>query len=79
MCLGAAKPMPHSDWACTLEPGNCNWLLKPTCLEPTIPSESSHHNEKPVYKIKEKPPLAATKDNPQAAVKIQHSQEYINF
>ena len=44
-----------------------------------LPSESSQHNEKPVHKIKEKPQLGATKDSPQAAEKIQHSQEYSNL
>ena len=50
-CCGAAKPVCHNSWACTLEPMSHNYwvhvlqLLKPACLEPVL----CHHNEKPAH------------------------------
>ena len=46
-CYGATKPMPHSYWACALEPTNGNYwvhmpqLLKPMCLEPVLLNKRS--------------------------------------
>ena len=43
-CLGATRPLCHNNWTCPLEPGGHNYwahvlqLLKPTCLEPVLPS-----------------------------------------
>ena len=51
-CHGAAKPVRHSYWACTLEPASHNYwarvpqLLKPTRLEPMLRNKRSHRNEK---------------------------------
>ena len=50
-------------------------LLKPTCLEPVLLNERSHHNEKPAHCNEEYPPLAATRESPHAAMKTQRSQK----
>ena len=55
-CRGAAKPVRHRYWACTLEPASHNYwarkpqLLKPTCLEPVLCNKRSHGNEKPAHR-----------------------------
>ena len=82
-CHGATKPVRHNYWACALEPTSHNsWayvpqLLKPACLEPLLRNKGSHHNEKPVHRKEEQPPLAATKESPCAATKTQRSQKKI--
>ena len=45
-CQGANKPMCHSYWACSLEPGNCN-CWSPRTLEPMLCNKRRHYNEKP--------------------------------
>ena len=80
-CRRATKPMRHNYWACALEPmSHNNWacmpqLLKPSCLEPVLRNKRSHHNEKPVHRNEEQPPLAATRESPHTAMKTQRSQK----
>ena len=80
-CCGAAKPMRHNYWACTLEPTCHNYwarvpqVLKPTRLEPMLCNKRSHCNKKPVHRKEEWPPLVPTRESPRAATKTQHSQE----
>ena len=50
-------------------------LLKPTRLEPAPHNKRSHHNEKPVHRNKEEPPLAATRESLRVAMKTQRSQK----
>ena len=58
-CRGAAKPMRHNYWACTLEPASHNYwarepqLLKPAHLEPMLRDKRSHRNEKPAQRNEE--------------------------
>ena len=72
-CRGAAKPLRHNYWACTLEPMSHNYwaharqLLKPARLEPVFCSKRRHRNEKPL--------LTATRESPLAAMKTQCSQK----
>ena len=68
-CCGATKPVRHNYWACVLQ------LLKPTCLEPVLCNKRSYRNEKPAHRNEEQLPLAATKENPCATTKTQHSQK----
>ena len=57
-CRGATKPVRHNYWACALEPASHNYwarvpqLLKPACLEPVLLKKRTHHNEKPVHRMK---------------------------
>ena len=52
-CRGAATPVHHNYWDCTLEPASHNYwarvpqLLKPTHLEPVLRNKRSHREEKP--------------------------------
>ena len=79
-CRRAAKPVHHNNWACYLEPTSHNYwasmlqLLKPALLEPVLHNKRSHCNEKPTHRNEELAPLAATRESPCAATKIQHSQ-----
>ena len=58
-CHGAAGPVRHNYWACTLEPVSHNYwahapqLLKPVSLEPVLCNKRSHCNEKPVHRNEE--------------------------
>ena len=58
-CRGAAKPVCHNYWACTLEPVSHNYwahvpqLRKPACLEPVLCNKRSHWNEKPAHRNEE--------------------------
>ena len=58
-CHGAAKPVCHNYWACTLEPASHNYwahvpqLLKPARLEPVLRNKRSHRNEKPAHRNEE--------------------------
>ena len=48
-CCRAAKPVPHSDWACALEPRNCDcWAHVPQRLEPARPWVCPVQQEKPL-------------------------------
>ena len=79
-CRGAAKPMCHNCWACTLEHVSDNYwarvpqLLKRMHLEPVL-HKRSHDNEKLAHHNKEQPLFAATRESPRTATKIQHSQK----
>ena len=46
-------------------------LLKLARLELMLRNKRSHLNEKPVHSNEEEPPLAATRENPRAAMKTQ--------
>ena len=80
-CHGAAKPMHRNYWACALEPASHSYwarvpqLLKPACLEPVLCNKRSRDNEKPAHRNEEWPPLAATRESPQAETKTQRSQK----
>ena len=50
-------------------------LLKPTRLEPVLRNKRSHRSEKPAHRNEEYPPLATTRESPQAATKTQCSQK----
>ena len=65
----ARKPMCHSYWVHKLR------LLKPECLEPVLCNKRSHHKEKPTHSKKEQSQLAATRESPLAATKMDHSQK----
>ena len=58
-CRGAAKPVHHDYWACTLEPTSHNYwahmpqLLKPMHLEPMLRHKRGHRGEKPTHRNKE--------------------------
>ena len=53
-------PASHNYWAHVLQ------LLKPARLEPVLWNKRSHHNEKPVHRNEEQPPLAATRESPRS-------------
>ena len=78
-CRRATMPVCHNYWAWGLESVSHNYwarvpqLLKPVCLEPVLRNKRSHPNEKPAHPNEEGPPLAATRENPRAATKTQHS------
>ena len=84
-CHGAAKPVCHNYWACTLEPASHNYwacvpqLLKPTRLEPMLCKKGSHRNEKPAHHNEEQPPLSVTRESPHAAMETRRSHKSINF
>ena len=44
-------------------------------LEPTLRNKRSHHNEKPVHRNEEWPPLATTRESLYAAARTQRSQK----
>ena len=54
-CFRSTKPMHHNYWACTQQPGSCNYwahvlqLLKASCLEPVLCNKRNHCNEKPMH------------------------------
>ena len=50
-------------------------LLKPSCLEPVLHNNRSHHYEKPVHHNEKQPLLATTRESPRAAMKTQCSQK----
>ena len=80
-CCGATKPVRHNYWACALEPAShIYWacvpqLRKPAHLEPVLRNKRSHLHEKPTHCNEKWPPLSATRENPHAAIKTQHSQK----
>ena len=80
-CCGAAGPVRHDCWACTLEPASHNYwarkpqLLKPARLEPVLHRRRGHCNEKPTHSGEEWPPLATAGEGPLAAMKTQRSQK----
>ena len=47
-CRGVTKSMRHNYWACA--------------LEPALRNKGGHHNEKPVHRSKEQPPLTSTRE-----------------
>ena len=52
-CHGAAKPVHHNYWACTLEPVSHNfWACMPQLLKP-MHLEPMPCNKKPVHRNKE--------------------------
>ena len=59
---GAAS---HNYWARVPQ------LLKHAHLEPMLLNKRSHHNEKPTHRKEEQPLLAATRESPHTATKIQ--------
>ena len=75
-CCGAAKPMCHNYWACTLKPASHNYwarmpqLLKPTCLEPMLLNKRSHHTA-----TKSSPCSPQLGKSPRAEMKTQCSQK----
>ena len=48
-CPGPTEPMPHSYWACALEPGGRNCWVHEHALEPILCNKKSHFSKKPVY------------------------------
>ena len=58
-CHGAAKPVCHNYWACTLEPVSHNYwarvpqLLKPVRLEPVLHNKRTRLNEKSMHRNEE--------------------------
>ena len=68
-CHRTTKPVCHNYWACMPQ------LLKPVLLEPMLHNKRNHHNEKPTHRSEESPPLATTRESPQAATKTPHSQK----
>ena len=80
-CRRATKPVCRNYLACVLEPTSHNYrahvpqLLKPVHLEPVLRNKRGHCNEKPAQRNEEQPPLAATRESPQAATKTQSSQK----
>ena len=61
---GTTKPGRYNSWACTLEPVLCHRRSRPS--------------EKSVYRNKEQPLLAATRESPWAATKTQCNQNKLN-
>ena len=68
-CHGAAGPVRHNYWTCTLEPTSHNcWahvpqLLGPTCLEPVLHNGRGHCDVRPTHHREQWPPLAATRES----------------
>ena len=79
-CRGAAEPVCHNYWACTLEPASHScWahvprLLKPKDLGPVL-HRRSHRSERPAHSNGERPPLAAARESLRTATKTQCSQK----
>ena len=67
-CHGAAKPVCHNYWACSLEPMNHNyWACTPQLLKPAHPEPVLHNKKSPHSPQLEK--------SPRAAMKTQRSQK----
>ena len=72
-CYRATKPLCHRYWTYVLQ------LLEPMHLEPVIPDERSHCNEKSVPCNEEQPSLAATRESQCAAMKTQWNNNNNNL
>ena len=70
----ATEPAVQSPRATTTE-ARMPQLVRPARLEPVLHSKRSHHNGRLAHCSKEWPPLAATRESPQAAARTQHSQK----
>ena len=61
-CHKATKPMCHNYWS-------------PNTLESMLCNDRSHHSEKPLNRNWRAGPFSATRENPCAAAKTQHSKK----
>ena len=80
-CRRATKPVRHNYWACALEPVSHNYwarvpqLLKPTCLEPVLPTREATTMRSLHPTTKSSPCLPQPEKSPRATMKTQHSQK----
>ena len=79
-CRGATKPVHHNYWACALGPVSHNYwarvpqLLKPTCLEPMLPTREATTMRSLCTTKKSSPHSQQPEKSPHAATKTQNSQ-----
>ena len=80
LCTTTAEPVLWSPQAAAAQPVCCNFglqLLMPACPRVCALLSRNHHNEKPMYQIKEWPCSLQLK-KACAAMKTQHNQKKIN-
>ena len=68
-CHKPTKPVGHNYWTHVFQ------LLKLTRLEPVLHHKRNYRNETSTHHNEKWPSLAATRESPYAAVKIQHHQK----
>ena len=80
-CRGVTKPVRHNYWACALEPASHNYwarvpqLLKPTCLEPLIPTREATTMRSLCTTMKSSPRSQQPEKSLRAVTKTQHDQK----
>ena len=80
-CRGAAEPVRHGYWACTLKPVSHNYwahvlqLLKPAHLEPVLCSGRGHCSKKPAHQKEEWSPDCRNWRKPTCSSETQWSQK----